>query len=1040
MRSHRGVLSFIPLLSLLTVLPRSLDAQVPLPVETRVTSNQPETDDLFGSSVAVSGDHFMVGAPYDDDQATNAGVVYIFKRTDGWLLRQKLFASDGSVNGRFGTAVDSFVNTLVVGAPGKDAVYVFDWNGGTNWIQIAKLTPPDGLAGSTFGIAVAVHRNTIVVGSMVGAYLYVWNGNAWVFQQKLPAGGSGISYAGSSVAIYENTLVLGAYGAESASIYTRSNNVWSQADTVVSPDQPAEQQRFGWSVAVYGDTVVVGTAQNPFSSTGYTPGRAFVYKRVGAIWVLSQTLTASDGTNGDQFGQAVSIWADRIVVGAVSAKSTGFNYGGAYVFDWNGSTYVQVRKPIPANVNSLFGFAVDNNGDQVGVGAPYSAVGQVSTAGAAYVFERLDPLGWASVDIGNVALTGSVTNNKGVFQLTGSGADIWGSADEFFYVYQMVSGDFEIIGRVTFLQNTDPWAKVGLMARDAFGPGERNALVFVTPFNGAGLQWRSAIGGQTQFTPGGPASFPVWLRLVRTGNTLSAYKSFNGSDWTFIGSTTLNLQATISIGLALTSHRDGVGAQATVDNVSVIRPNAPVPAAPSGLTATAVSSSGIQLSWTDNSTNEDSFEIQRSTNGVDFVWIANGGVNSFGDTIGITSGTRYWYRVRAVNNSGVSAWSNIADATTPLAGGSLPSPWQTEDVATSGGAASFANGVFTVSGDGADIWEITDRFRFVYQPREGDVTITARVDSQTFTHGWAKAGLMMRETISAGARNAFVFVTPDHGVGFQWRIGSSGQTQYVPGPANLDAPIWLRLVRSGDNVAGYWSPDGNNWQLIGSVTLTFAHSFLTGMAVTSHQQGVLSTVNFSNLNVIGGGSPGGALPAPWQNQDIGPIGVAGNASFSSGTFTIAGDGRDIWETTDAFHFVYQPWNGDAELIAEVTSFQNTDPWAKVGIMFRQSLAANSPYVMMMLTAGHGSGFQARATTGATSTYAAGPNPTSGWIALVRQGNVFNGFISSDGINWTWAGSQSVSMTGTIYVGLAVTSHNNAVLNTSTVRNVQLSLP
>jgi hypothetical protein len=109
-------------------------------------------------------------------------------------------------------------------------------------------------------------------------------------------------------------------------------------------------------------------------------------------------------------------------------------------------------------------------------------------------------------------------------------------------------------------------------------------------------------------------------------------------------------------------------------------------------------------------------------------------------------------------------------------------------------------------------------------------------------------------------------------------------------------------------------------------------------------------------------------------------------------------------------------------------------------MFRQSLTANSPYAMMMLTAAQGSGFQARSSLGAASSYNPGPNPSSGWLALVRNGTVFTGYVSPDGINWTWAGSQNIAMTGTIYVGLSDTSHNNAVLNTSTVRNVLVSVP
>src|SRR5215204_5937530 len=233
--SRRGLLVFLISFSISST--GEVHAQIPLPAQTRVTSNLPNVDDLFGSSVAVSGDLLIVGTPYDDGQGENAGAAYVFARPDGWVLRQKIYASDGSLSARFGTALDSFGNTLVVGAPGKEAAYVFIWNG-TVWTQAAKLTASDGMAGISFGSAVAVDRSTIVVGSMGGAYVYVWNGSAWVPQQKLLAtgGGTGLPYFGSAVAIHENTIAVGAYGVEAAYVFTRSNNVWTQAAILKSPD------------------------------------------------------------------------------------------------------------------------------------------------------------------------------------------------------------------------------------------------------------------------------------------------------------------------------------------------------------------------------------------------------------------------------------------------------------------------------------------------------------------------------------------------------------------------------------------------------------------------------------------------------------------------------------------------------------------------------------------------------------------------------------------------------------------------------------
>src|SRR5437763_13676961 len=82
-----------------------------------------------------------------------------------------------------------------------------------------------------------------------------------------------------------------------------------------------------------------------------------------------------------------------------------------------------------------------------------------------------------------------------------------------------------------------------------------------------------------------------------------------------------------------------------------------------------------------------------------------------------------------------------------------------------------------------------------------------------------------------------------------------------------------------------------------------------------------------------------ALPAPWTNQDVGATGAAGSASFSSNTFTVRGAGSDIWGAADAFQFVFQPISSDAQIIARVVSVQNTNTYAKAGIMLRETLDA-----------------------------------------------------------------------------------------------------
>jgi hypothetical protein len=181
-----------------------------------------------------------------------------------------------------------------------------------------------------------------------------------------------------------------------------------------------------------------------------------------------------------------------------------------------------------------------------------------------------------------------------------------------------------------------------------------------------------------------------------------------------------------------------------------------------------------------------------------------------------------------------------------------------------------------------------------------------------------------------------------------------------------------------------------------------------------------------------GSGPGGALPSPWVDLDIGSVGVAGSTQHANGTFTVNASGADIWGTADAFHYVYQPWNGDGSLVARVGSVSNTHNWAKAGVMFRATLDASSAHAFMLVSAANGVAFQRRASAGATSvtTTVTGVTPPR-WVRLDRNGSTFTAYYSNDGTSWTTVGSDSIALPSSLFVGLAVTSHNNAALTTAT---------
>ena len=180
------------------------------------------------------------------------------------------------------------------------------------------------------------------------------------------------------------------------------------------------------------------------------------------------------------------------------------------------------------------------------------------------------PTPWVDSDIGSVSIAGSASYSSGTFTITASGADIFGTADAFHYVYQPMTGDGTIVARVNTVQQADVWSKAGVMIRESLAANSANAALLVSAANGVVLQWRSATAGASQYVSGSLSAPPRWVKLVRSGNTFTAYESADGSTWTTVGSTTIGMSAsTIYVGLAVTSHSTSASTTATIDNVAV---------------------------------------------------------------------------------------------------------------------------------------------------------------------------------------------------------------------------------------------------------------------------------------------------------------------------------------------------------------------------------------------------------------------------------------------------------------------------------------
>jgi hypothetical protein len=184
------------------------------------------------------------------------------------------------------------------------------------------------------------------------------------------------------------------------------------------------------------------------------------------------------------------------------------------------------------------------------------------------------------------------------------------------------------------------------------------------------------------------------------------------------------------------------------------------------------------------------------------------------------------------------------------------------------------------------------------------------------------------------------------------------------------------------------------------------------------------------------------LPPPWRSTDIGAVGASGFAGYVDGTFYVQGDGADIWGTADAFRFVYQPVAGDADIVARVTHEAAGHPLAKAGVMFRQSLDPSSLQVILDRKPGGELEFMARLGSGDITTFITGASSaTPTWLRLTRSGSQFTAFQSADGATWSEVGSVNIPSAGVnLFAGLAVTSHDNAVLNTSVFDHVTVTMP
>lgn len=388
--------------------------------QTQFLASNGTASDQFGYAVAISGDTAIVGVPSNDASGTfNQGAAYVFVRNGStWSQQAQLVANDAANNDAFGWSVAVSGDTAVIGSYNDDvgsngdqgSAYVFVRSGST-WSQQAKLTSSNGATNDWFGYSVAVSGDRAVIGAPLNdasftsnqgsAYVFVRSGSSWSQEVQVNASDAADNdNFGYAVALSGTTAVVGSpahtvngnsyQGA--AYIFVRNGSSWSQQQQLTASNGLSNDQ-FGFSVALSGDTAVVGAPQDDVGANS-EQGSAYVFVRNGSAWSQQQQLIASNGASADQFGYAVAISNDMVTVGAPNDDvNANTDQGSAYVFARTGSAWSQQQQLIASNGAAFdnLGWGIAISGYTIVVGAPQDDVSSNADQGSAYIFSPTCP-------------------------------------------------------------------------------------------------------------------------------------------------------------------------------------------------------------------------------------------------------------------------------------------------------------------------------------------------------------------------------------------------------------------------------------------------------------------------------------------------------------------------------------------------------------------------------------------------------------------------------------------------------------------------
>ena len=351
----------------------------------KLLANNTMTNDHFGSSFAIDGNYAVVGANNDADGGaigndTNAGAAYIFFKSAGvWNQQARFTAGDGGRATQFGTSVAISGDTVLISAPGANAVHAYVRND-TLWTRQAVLTS-DNPPGSGFGARLALDGDTAAIAGDGNLYFFKRSGSTWSLQNKFVGGGP--------IAIDGNWTVIGSNGygtGGGAHLYRWNGSNWAFVTTLVPPnnDSFSTNQSFGSAVDISGTTIAVSAYR--FDHVTNEVGAVYVFTYDGTNWVFQQRIQRSNPLQFDRFGFSLSLENDRIAVGMPDA----FNFSeSAFVFRKIAPTWTQVQSlvPIPNTNSDNYGQNVVLENGELWITAPTKTISGANGAGTVYVYD-----------------------------------------------------------------------------------------------------------------------------------------------------------------------------------------------------------------------------------------------------------------------------------------------------------------------------------------------------------------------------------------------------------------------------------------------------------------------------------------------------------------------------------------------------------------------------------------------------------------------------------------------------------------------------